>query len=588
MNSHFFIWIPMLNLISMNINGLNDHLKRTALVDWLKCLKADVVCLQETHAPSHESIRKWFANSGYRVVSSCCSNKSGGTAILVNDSYKVIKVIKDDAGRFIQTIVDFGEDELSFISLYAPNKNPERNTFFSSLTNLIDLSRPVFVAGDFNSVLDSVLDRKRRPSFVGGPSARTQESGPALEALMSFTQTYPLWRTLHPGRIAYSWTHGSGTFASRIDMVWGPTDMADRISACDYHPSFLSDHQYLLVQFEPRDRIATGPGVWKFNVSLLQDPDYISLVTSFWSFWATLKEHADFASLLEWWDQGKFYLREVTRSYSRSKAVHKRSRKTRLTRQLHTLQRQFEQGDSSAFTTLCAVQQELRDIALHQARGAQVRARCQWAEEGEVSSSFFLNLASKHKASQTMNSIRDPQTGQVHHDPFAILGVWRSYYDELFTATQCDPVAQDELLGQLTRRLDAVERAACEGCLTIDECHSALTGMARGKTPGSDGFPMEFYLHFWQSLGADLVRVLNVAYEAGQLSTSQRGDWSLSSTRRVTGLRLRTGARLAFSTSTTRSPRELSLVACWPFCLLSSAPTKRAAFRVVLYRRTCF
>ena len=86
----FMIFIPMLNLLSMNINGLNDHLKRTALVDWLKCLKADVVCLQETHAPSHESIQKWFANSGYRVVSSCCSNKSGGTAILVNDTYKVI------------------------------------------------------------------------------------------------------------------------------------------------------------------------------------------------------------------------------------------------------------------------------------------------------------------------------------------------------------------------------------------------------------------------------------------------------------------------------------------------------------------
>ena len=122
-------------------------MKCTTLVDWLKCMKADVVRLQETHAPSHESIRKWFANSGYCVVSSCCSNKSGGTAILVKDTYKITKAIKDDAGRFIQTIVDFGEDELSFISLYAPNKNPERNTF-SPLTHLIDLSRPVFVAGD--------------------------------------------------------------------------------------------------------------------------------------------------------------------------------------------------------------------------------------------------------------------------------------------------------------------------------------------------------------------------------------------------------------------------------------------------------
>ena len=33
---------------------------------------------------------------------------------------------------------------------------------------------------------------------------------------------------------------------------------------------------------------------------------------------------------------------------------------------------------------------------------------------------------------------------------------------------------------------------------------------------------MEFFVSFWQTLGTDLVRVLNVAYKTGQLSTSQR------------------------------------------------------------------
>ena len=39
------------NFLSLNINGFNDHLKQTALVDWLKCMKVDVACLQKTHAP---------------------------------------------------------------------------------------------------------------------------------------------------------------------------------------------------------------------------------------------------------------------------------------------------------------------------------------------------------------------------------------------------------------------------------------------------------------------------------------------------------------------------------------------------------
>ena len=145
-------------------------------------MKTDIVCLQETHASSHDIIKKWLVNSGYRVVSSCYTNKSCGTAILIKDCFHITKIIKDDVGRFVQAIINFGDDQLSFASIYAPNKNPKQNKFLLSLADLIDLSRPVFLAGEFNNVLDPVLDRKRRPSFVDGPSARFQESGVALQS----------------------------------------------------------------------------------------------------------------------------------------------------------------------------------------------------------------------------------------------------------------------------------------------------------------------------------------------------------------------------------------------------------------------
>ena len=37
-----------------------------------------------------------------------------------------------------------------------------------------------------------------------------------------------------------------------------------------------------------------------------------------------------------------------------------------------------------------------------------------------------------------------------------------------------------------------------------------------------DGLPMEFYVKFWDVLGADLVTVLNSCFDAGLLSPSQR------------------------------------------------------------------
>jgi exonuclease III len=455
-------------------------------------------------------------------VSSSISNKRCGTAIFIKDNYKVTQVSRDDEGRFVQAIVDFDGDKLSFVSLYAPNKNPERNSFFSSISEMIDLTRPTFVCGDFNSVLDSNLDRKRCASFVGSSSAAHQESGQALQSLLSATQTFPVWRTFHPSQTAYSWTHGSGEFASRIDMVWAPTILRQSIRECEYYPSFFTDHQYLLVKCDLGDPFVRGPGVWKLNTSLLEDDEYCQLVRSFWSFWQTQEGSDTYSSGPDWWDQGKFYLREITRTYARCKAAEKCGRKSALTRQMTNLQRHFEAGDSSSFAQLCAVQEELRNIHLNEARGAQVRSRCRWAEEGEASTSFFLNLEEKHRSKQEVTSIRDPASGVVCHDPFEILDVWQRYYQGLFTAEQYDPASQDIMLDRVTRVLSAAESDACEGHLTMEECFAALSGMARGKTPGSDGFPMEFSLCFWQALGADLVRILNVAFESGQLSTSQR------------------------------------------------------------------
>ena len=43
-----------------------------------------------------------------------------------------------------------------------------------------------------------------------------------------------------------------------------------------------------------------------------------------------------------------------------------------------------------------------------------------------------------------------------------------------------------------------------------------------GKSPGSDGLPMEFYVKFWPILGSDLVNVLNSCYLSGVMSLTQR------------------------------------------------------------------
>ena len=70
--------------------------------------------------------------------------------------------------------------------------------------------------------------------------------------------------------------------------------------------------------------------------------------------------------------------------------------------------------------------------------------------------------------------------------------------------------------------LPSTQADLCDGPLSSDECFVALNGMARGKSPESDGLPMEFYVKFCPFLGIDLVNVLNSCYLSGVMYLAQR------------------------------------------------------------------
>ena len=65
-------------------------------------------------------------------------------------------------------------------------------------------------------------------------------------------------------------------------------------------------------------------------------------------------------------------------------------------------------------------------------------------------------------------------------------------YASLFTAEATNPVIANPLLGNVPSGVPITQADLCNGLLDLDECFVALNEMARGKSPGSDGLPMEF------------------------------------------------------------------------------------------------
>ena len=107
-------------------------------------------------------------------------------------------------------------------------------------------------------------------------------------------------------------------------------------------------------------------------------------------------------------------------------------------------------------------------------------------------------------------------------DAEGICESWASFYQHLFTACPVDLGVLSYLLDCLSLSLSVDDAASCDGPISANEAHAALLDMAKGKSSGSDGLPMEFYVAFWDLLGEDLVNVFNASLEAGLLPFSQR------------------------------------------------------------------
>ena len=69
------------------------------------------------------------------------------------------------------------------------------------------------------------------------------------------------------------------------------------MSSCDHLPCPFSDHCAVALSVAIPQVLTLGPKVWKLNVSVLEEEDYVSLISSFWASWREKK--SDFVTVMD-------------------------------------------------------------------------------------------------------------------------------------------------------------------------------------------------------------------------------------------------------------------------------------------------
>ena len=509
------------NVISLNVRGLRNRVKRRSIFCFLKDQKCDVYFLQETYSePKDENI--WRSEWGGDIFFSHGSLHSRGVCILLNPSLNCTfeNIHKDQSGRIISINLNFNSNNFSLCNIYAPNDQRQQQEFIHNLSTYLMANTDIenlLIGGDWNVSLQAI-DKK------GGIPWKPTTSRDQLMSMMKEFDLVDVFRELKSNKKSFTYESKSLKICSRIDFFLIPRYQIYLVEQIETVTSNAPDHKAVKLKFKcPNSK--RGPGLWKFNNALLEDEEYINLIRENYAYISEKYSGQEDERIK--WELVKMELRGLTISFAKNKAKNLRQNEMDLQKRLRGLDQIISSGGNSAqVNNLKAkynqLKQELNRIYENKGKGSIVRSKARWIEQGEKPTKYFFNLEKRNYNHKIVKVLRRPDGSSVTAER-QILEELEIFYKNLYTST---PISKHVLLDFLENleipRLQDSMRSELEGEITLEECKNILRTFSSGKSPGDDGFTWEFYKCFFDLLGQDLVNSFNASYRAGEMSLSQR------------------------------------------------------------------
>ena len=109
------------------------------------------------------------------------------------------------------------------------------------------------------------------------------------------------------------------------------------------------------------------------------------------------------------------------------------------------------------------------------AKGAQIRAREKWLEQGEKNTKYFLGLEKQRQAKSVIRNIKD-ETGSVVSEPSDVLKTIHNFYEKLYKSVNISKNEIDEYVHntELDSMLTDNESRSCDGYITNEESTKAI------------------------------------------------------------------------------------------------------------------
>ena len=259
-------------------------------------------------------------------------------------------------------------------------------------------------------------------------------------------------------------------------------------------------------------------GYWKLNNSLLSDDQFNDTIKNLIN---EILNNGEDVNYCKKWEFFKYKVRCSAIKRSKILKQEKLKQEKDLTEKLSLLYSKDNITQEEEIE-LKNIQMQLDHFYLNLAKGAFIRSRAKWLEEGEKNTSYFFALEKRNIKRKSLTALNI--NGTLSKDPKSISKFVSDFYENLyksnFNANDCAT-----FLDNIQTNIPSITqdfKSTCESDLSAMELKKALFSMKRGKSPGVDGLSVEFYTHFWDLIHVPLLCMYKECITQGEMTPSMK------------------------------------------------------------------
>ena len=338
----------------------------------------------------------------------------------------------DKNGRYLLLQTTISDTTFELCNIYSPNNSSDQITFFSSILDVLRKRSEfnIIIGGDFNCALTP------QDKLGGAAVGRKNNVISEITKLCDLLKLQDVRRYQHPDQAQFTWRDKAFKVQCWLDYWLVYKQLSHIVINTEMKSSTLTDHSAITLTLQSKGYAQRGPGFWKFNNSLLDDHDFVDQLNNMIPAYKNKYNYLTDKGL--YWDMIKMEMRGFCVHYSKRKNRERRNIEKDLSEQTDALMKALATNRSTEnITKLYRLRSELNKIVEYRTKGAIIRSRTRWHEQGEKNTKYFLNLEKRQKEKTYISKLKTQDSNEITNVD-EILNCQKLFYKNLYSAVPCE------------------------------------------------------------------------------------------------------------------------------------------------------